>query len=220
MGACKKLWRKAVAVTDKAFVDIRRKQIRDPDFSIICNNCWGGYVYRRFGLPYNTPTVGLFFFADDFVKLCQNLRYYMQQELEFIKCTESRHRASLPEEKYRNVPIARLEDIEVVFLHYKSEAEAKEKWERRKERIHYDNLIFKFSKMNGCTQEHMQAFDALQVDKKILFVPYRSDLGSAVYFPVKGNAEEIADDTSEYSRYINLKKLINARTVCGRKYGV
>jgi len=50
----------------------RQKEINHKSFSIISNNCWGGLVYQYFGLPYNTPTVGLFimdddFFEDDFV---------------------------------------------------------------------------------------------------------------------------------------------------------
>lgn len=44
--------------------------------------------------------------------------------------------------------IGKLDDIEVVFLHYKSEEEAYQKWNRRKKRINYNNLIFKFNDMN------------------------------------------------------------------------
>ena len=37
-------------------------------FTIISNNCWAGLVYQHFGLPYNTPTAGLFFFAQDYLE--------------------------------------------------------------------------------------------------------------------------------------------------------
>ena len=58
--------------------------------------------------------------------------------------------------------------MEIVFLHYKSEEEAYEKWNRRKARINWDNLYVKFSKMNQCTEKHMKEFSELPYEKKIL----------------------------------------------------
>lgn len=40
----------------------RRKKLKDPNVTIISNNCWGGHVYRYFGLPYMSPTIGLYFY--------------------------------------------------------------------------------------------------------------------------------------------------------------
>ena len=45
-------------------------------------------------------------------------------------------------EKFQHhCPIGILDDIEVIFLHYKSEDEAYQKWNRRKERIVWDNIF-------------------------------------------------------------------------------
>lgn len=218
MGFGKRIWRKTTAICDKKLKNSRRNRLNNDDFSIICNNCWGGYVYRRYGLPYNSPTVGLFFFAEDFIKLCYNLRYYMSLEIEFIKVEDSMHIEHLKTDKYKNIPIGKLDDIEVIFLHYKTEDEAREKWNRRKTRINYNNLIFKFSKMNECTETHLAEFDRLNVNKKICFVPYKTDYKSAIYFPCGKGRTSISDDTSEYSRYVNLEKLINSTHVCGSIY--
>ncbi len=217
MGVGKRLWRQTVSFADKKLMNYRRKKLNNEDFSIICNNCWGGYVYRRYGLPYLTPTVGCFFFAEDYIKLCGNVAHYMGCELEFIDYTQSVHRESLRTEKLKSIPIARLGDIEVFFMHYASEEEAREKWERRKTRINYNNLIFKFSAMNDFSESHLDAFDQLDVNKKFCFLPYRSAHASAIYFPTgKKNAVKMSDDTSEYSRYINIDKMINAKYVCGK----
>ena len=35
----------------------------------------------------------------------------------------------------------------------------KAKWERRCKSVNYDNLIFKMSEMNYCTEENLKAFD-------------------------------------------------------------
>lgn len=216
--ATKHIYRKVNAILDKLLVNFRKKRINNTDFSIICNNCWGGYVYRRYGLPYLSPTVGLYLFSDDFLKLCTDLKSYMDKELEFIPYTESKYREILEEKKQTAVPIARLGDIEIVFLHYKTQKDAEEKWNRRAARINYDNLIFKFSKMNLCTDEHLLEFDQLSCSKKICFVPSRYDAGIKCGVPFKSACgSEITDDTSEYSRYINLTRMINAQKVCGNR---
>ena len=215
----KKLYRKLSRITEKLFAKSRRKSLNNVDFSIICNNCWAGYVYRRFSLPYLTPTVGCYIFATDFCKLCENLKYYMSQPLVFISYNDSSYREILIKKNQTKIPIARLDDIEIVFLHYKSEEEAREKWVRRSARINYDNLIFKFSYMNQCSEEALKRFDALQVDKKICFVPSkRNDIKSAIFFKSSKNQDEITDDTSEYQRYVSIKKLINSKRVCGNKF--
>ncbi|MEE1042963.1 MAG: DUF1919 domain-containing protein, partial [Clostridia bacterium] len=87
----KRFFTKFISVTDKYLVFFRRKFINNTDFSIICNNCWGGYVYRRYGLPYLTPTVGLYFYSEDFTKLCSDIKGYMSKTLEFIPYTESKY---------------------------------------------------------------------------------------------------------------------------------
>ena len=213
-----KIYAKVTAFIDKRLVNWRNKKLNNRDFSIICNNCWGGAVYRRFGLPYRSPTAGLYFYADDFVKLCGDLRSYMEAELEFIPYTESKYKEELERKGQQNVPIARLKDIEIIFLHYKTPEEAKEKWERRAARINYDNLIFKFSKMNLCTEKALQAFDALEADKKICFLPPEEadTIKCGVSFKSSAGMAEIKYETDEYARYIDLTRMINAKKVCGK----
>lgn len=52
---------------------VRRSKIKNKDFTIISNNCWGGYVYRYYGLEYNSPTIGGYFFSEDYIKFLKNL---------------------------------------------------------------------------------------------------------------------------------------------------
>ena len=195
----------------------RRESLTNTDFSIICNNCWAGYVYRRYKLPYATPFIGLYLFAEDYVKLCENFKFYTKQPIEFIDCKDSKYCDIIAERNQQNVPIGKLHDVEIIFLHYKTQEEAKEKWERRIKRINYDNLIFKFSKMNYCTDEHLKRFDSLKAKKKFCFVP-PEDAGlikCGVPFKSAKEKKEVGNDTLEYSKYIDIEKLINAETVCG-----
>ena len=145
-----------------------RRAIKDRSFTIISNNCWAGKVYQYLDMPYLSPTVGLYFFADDYIRFVSDLRRYLSTELEFISVEESKHAGILREQKQERVPIGKLDDVELIFLHYKSREEAREKWDRRKARVNYDDLILKFSRMNGCTEEHMAAFSAIPYERKIL----------------------------------------------------
>ncbi|MBV5343054.1 DUF1919 domain-containing protein, partial [bacterium] len=45
-----------------------RKQNKNLDFTIISNNCWGGGIYEDLNLKYNSPTVGLFFYAPCYIE--------------------------------------------------------------------------------------------------------------------------------------------------------
>lgn len=60
--------RKLREYTNPWFASVRRMKLNRADFTVISNNCWAGSVYRYFGLPYLSPTAGLYFFASDYIK--------------------------------------------------------------------------------------------------------------------------------------------------------
>lgn len=69
---------------------IRCKFLKNKNITIISNNCWGGHCYRYFALPYDSPTIGLYIFPEDYIQLIKDLRKYMAMPLKFIKYTESK----------------------------------------------------------------------------------------------------------------------------------
>lgn len=212
----KKTWRRIDAFFIKSLRNIRIRRLNNTDFTIICNNCWGGYVYRRYNLPYNTPTVGLYFFPKDYIRFINNLRYYLESEINFIKYEESQYCTELEKNNQTKVPIGKIDDIEIIFLHYTSEEEARAKWQRRVKRVNYDNLIFKFSEMNSCTEKDLINFDSLKARKKICFVTVDCKVPISCGIVYKSaTGEQITDDTSEYGRYINLDDMINSKEVNG-----
>lgn len=187
-----------------------KRKLKNRDFTIISNNCWAGSVYRYFDLPYQTPTVGLYFFAEDYLKFISDLRYYLSLDLEFIDYSQSKYKDVLEKRNHNIKPIARLDDVEIVFLHYKTPEEAKEKWERRKERVNYDNMIIKFSQMNLCTRKELEKFDEFLFDKKFVFVTERNHkLNSGMYFSGYEGKEEIIIDSKPFPKDINILKLLN-----------
>lgn len=159
-------------------------------------------------MPYQSPTIGLFIFASDYVKFCSNLREYLSQDLQFIDIEESQYKDILRERNNDKVPIARLGDIEIIFLHYHSIKEARDKWTRRVERINWDNLYFKMSEQNLCSIRDMKAFDSLPYENKFIFVSKDYGLESQIIFKDYLGQDEVPNDTTHFRRFINLKKFL------------
>lgn len=160
-----KYWRIGLA-------DYRRRKLNNPDFTIISNNCWGGMIYESYNLPKKSPTVGLFFMAEDYIKFIYDLKGYFAADLTFIAPEESKWKDALKvsgNKRYGTYPVGKLKDIEIFFLHYHSEQEAKEKWERRIKRINWDRLLVKFNDQNGCTTEDAKNFMELPLKNKLFF---------------------------------------------------
>lgn len=204
-----KVIEKYIKYTAKA----RRKQIKIDDFTIISNNCWGGKIYQSYGLQYNTPTVGLFFMAEDYIKFVYNIKDYLQKELEFIDIKESKYyQYFIEQKKIRNYPIGKLGDVEIHFLHYKSPEEAKEKWERRTKRINWEHILFKFNDQNLCTQEHLELFSKLPQKNKICFVSKPNNIKGIIYIKMMKEYKEIQASYEPFgkSKYINMNEIINS----------
>ena len=151
---------------------LRNNKINKNDFTIISNNCWAGFIYQSYGLKYNTPTIGMFFVAEDYIKFISNLKHYISiDNIEFIDPKDSKDYEQLKNiSKYGQYPIGKLENIEIHFLHYKDQKEAIEKWNKRKKRINYDKILYKFSEMNLCTEKDIKDFQKLDLKNKICFI--------------------------------------------------
>lgn len=188
-----------------------RRKLNNTNFTIISNNCWGGVCYEYFNLPKNSPTVGSYFFAEDYIKLIQNLKFYLNKDIEIINACDSKHCEILTELNQMEIPVGKLDDVEVVFLHYHDPQIAKEKWIRRVERINWDNLIIKFSYMSKCTDEHVKEFQRISGIKKFCFVPRGfEDMKDLYVYPSCINSmTDLGDDVFYWNRYIDVVDLIN-----------
>lgn len=197
-------------ITNHLLGPIRRQRLKNTPFTIISNNCWGAHCYRYYRLPFDTPTIGLYIFSPDFIRMVQNLEHYMSLPLQFISCDESKYRDILRSRGEQDVPIGLLGDVEIVFLHYQSREEALEKWQRRVKRIHWDNLYFKFAEMNECSDQLLQAFDALPYKNKFAFtVQERPEIKCAIHFPGYEQKGYITDDITSFRHGLNLRRFAN-----------
>jgi len=198
----------------KIFVRYYRSKLRNKEFSIICNNCVAGLIYQKFGLPYLTPTVGLFFFSEDYIKFIGNFEFYVQKPLQFV--TFSKHLESSVLLKRRRYPIGLLNnDIEIHFMHYKTAEEALEKWNRRKKRINFNNLFFIYSDRDDFHEEFLQTYEKLPYKHKIFLSSKPRRNNDSVVF-VKDYEKETQVGESEhngkYLKYIDIVKWLNGES--------
>ncbi|MFK3588071.1 DUF1919 domain-containing protein [Lactobacillus sp. 23-2] len=134
----------------------RRKQLHNVNFTILSSNCVGGVIYHDLGLQFKSPTINLWFTPKDYLKFLFSLNKYLSIDL--------------VEETKKDVdyPVGLLGDIHLYFLHYKTFAEAKSKWNSRKKRINEDNIYVTFTDRDGFDDDDFQGFLALPYKHKIL----------------------------------------------------
>lgn len=182
-------------------------KVKANDFSIISSNCWGGSVYEDLKIPYLTPTIGLFFYAPCFIKMLNNLKHYMNETPIFISQSKYEEANEYRNDNYK-YPIGLLGgDVEIQFLHYKSEEEALTKWEERKKRINWDNLYIACTDRDLMTLELMKEFDALDYPNKVIFTAKKyAKIQSAVKLQSYKNDMEVGD---LYNQRYNVTKDFN-----------
>jgi len=190
----------------------RRKLLKFTDFTIISNNCWGGLVYQYFGLQYASPTIGLFMMDDDYIKFLENLDYYLSQTLVFISHGESKYKERLQGETTAKdcYPIALLDDVEVHFMHYKTEDEAQNKWEYRKQRINKNRLLVKMSQRSSDDVTILERFELLPYKNKICFTESMREGKVFIHIPeLKKLNIQGGDETPFVMDKVDLITLIN-----------
>ena len=159
----------------KIYISGKRWRLKNKGATIVSSNCNGGVILHDLGMEFNSPFVNLFIRANDFIKLCQDLPEYMENELRFVDEFD-------PIYGDLNYPTAWLKDVKIYFMHYKTKEEAQSAWERRKQRMDYDNLFVMFTDRSGCTQKNLEDFEKLKYKNKVVFthLPH-SEIKSAFY---------------------------------------
>ena len=158
-----------INVEDRHF----RKKCTNSSFTLLTPNCMAGLIYHRLGEQFCSPTIDLNMQNSDFLKFVNNIDYYINQNLIEYKPSN---------EKY---PIGILKgdteenDIRINFIHYVSFEDAKEKWERRKKRIHKDNMyvimcdiddIYEedYRKVGYLSDRDLREFEKIECNNKVI----------------------------------------------------
>lgn len=155
---------------DRIYCTYIKLLVKDKKITIISNNCWGGGIYEDLSIPYQSPTVGLFFYAPCYIKFVSDLKGYFELEFtEFVRDSTYPEANAFRSDHNWFYPIGILGDIEVHFMHYKTREECITKWNRRKARINWDQLYFKMCDRDLCTPEMRDIFLSLPYEHKVFF---------------------------------------------------
>ena len=147
---------------------------------------WGGVILHELGERFNSPTVNLFFSAEDYIKFVENLDTYLQKSLVEVQSD-------------RGYPVAKLDDITIYFMHYSTFDEAQKTWEKRALRINKDNLYVILVQQNGCTEELLKRFDNLPYKHKLaLTAKPMQNIGCAYCIPCSAQPNGDVMDLCRY----------------------
>jgi uncharacterized protein (DUF1919 family) len=147
-----------------------KNQVGNQKFCIISNDCWGAEIYKLLEKPFNTPFIGLMLMGPCYIQLLEDLKYYLNLPLHFID--QSKYGEMQAIKSGINFPLGVLGDsgIEVHFLHYQSKEEAKEKWERRLNRMDWNHLFIKYDcNKDYADKELVERFVKIPHSNKIVF---------------------------------------------------
>ena len=96
----------------RLYKERKKRKLKNLTPTIIASNCNGEFIYYDMNLKFRSPTINLSFEMNDYVKMLENLEWYMKQPI-------------LPYEDERfEYPTGMLGDIEIRFNHYETLEEA------------------------------------------------------------------------------------------------
>lgn len=145
-----------------------QQQLRNENFTLISNDCWGGILYSWLGLRFQTPFINLIVPPHDYLALAGDPEYFLSRELIFRR-----------EKQNNSYPVGSLGEANIHFVHDNSQKEAKIKWDRRCRRINRNNIFFKFETDDA---EAITSFDKLAAPRKIVFTRNPLAKGHSVIF--------------------------------------
>lgn len=177
------------------YLERKRFELKNNDFTIISSNCIGAFIYKDLDMPYLTPTINLEIGMNDFVKMLNDLRNYMQQEIFEL-------------EGDYGYPVGLLGDIRINFMHSKSFNESVQKWEERKPRINWDNLFIIGTARGEWDYDTIKNFDQLPYENKVIFTNRKyPEFQSAYYIKGFERQKEIGI-LVEYKRRLLLRRYL------------
>lgn len=138
--------------------------------TIISDDCWGGEIYHALSLPFSSPTINIAWKKSEYARFISDLSYYLEQPLQCER--EGNFHTG-------EHPIGALGEgakkVTMELIHNFSFEEARQQWERRKQRINPDRIFIKFGFDKTDDWELcMEVFDRLQYSK-ICFFPEMQD---------------------------------------------
>ncbi len=171
----------ALGVPARAFEESVRSRYWDRSLSgisIFSNNCWGGYAAFTLGIECCSPTKNLWLADHEFVQLMENLDYYLS--LDPVPAGWEEAQTHSDEQIY---PLLKIGDLTVHCNHDRTAEEAIEKWQRRKRKVDFNNMLAVFTTDLPEMEKAFHRIDGLK--NKYCLVPWESEYPRSIRIPVK-----------------------------------
>lgn len=154
---------------DKYVKDVKERSAGLEDFTLLTSDCMAGLIYHTMGRKFLSPTINMSIKDPDFLKFLKNMKYYFDNEIRFIE-SDSYPKGLIGDGD---------REIKINFEHYKTNDEAMNKWNDRKNRM-TENVFVVVADQN-LSDDEMDTFRNLEeyinVKRKIMFTwdPERAD---------------------------------------------
>lgn len=185
-------------------------EVKNTNPSLIAGNCLGGMLLHDLGLRFNSPTVNLHMNQRDFFKLVLNLNKYLDESFTFY---------DVPNVSYPCAVLGDKTGVNIEFVHYATPKISLLKWNKRKERINYDNLFIIAEEKDGVTRQDILSLGKLKVKGIVVFtaheypeIPYtfcvpskyveNGEVGNIMKFKHL-DASHIYDDFIDWPKWFN-----------------
>lgn len=190
----KKIWRYPLCT-------YYRKKLKNNRFSIISSDCIGGVLYHDLGCKFTSPTINLI--VPEFLIFVKSLKHYI--EVEPIPAGYSK----------KGEPIIMLDNIEIIGVHYHNHVELINKWNERKLRINWNNIVLISSDKFIKTTLEKEEFANLPFPK-LLFTGKRPTNAFEIFIPKM--SKKLSIDLTSYcdllgrrifEKYVNCVEFLN-----------
>ncbi len=142
--------------------------------TILSDDCWGGRVYHRLGLKFSSPTVNIWWNRGEYARFIEDPKFFLESELKMEE--EGDITKGINPKGSLGVGNDR---VVLHMVHEHTFAQAKEKWDRRRERINYDNIFIKMGFTTNldeeCKKKCFSAFDKVNTKKILVYYGDRDD---------------------------------------------
>ena len=184
----------------------RKKHVRklnNSDFTIFSSNCMGGIISHLLNKQFLSPTVNLRMDSKSFIKFVSNIHYYLSLPINIIDNTDY------------PFPVGKLDDVVILFNHYRTEEEALNKWEARKKRINWNNVFILTNDLDGVTKEDILSLKNIPCKNLMVFtheeypdIPYTYYVGSKKRIENMMN-KNLLTGLYEFERWFDYSKWLN-----------
>ena len=171
--------------------------------SILCNNCWGGICAHSLGIEFCSPTKNLWIPEHRFIPFLGHLRYYLSLDPVMVEWVDAMSCFDKP-----RVPKLMVGDIPLYCNHDTDPEEAIEKWQSRKKKVNYENIVAVF--ITETPKWETLFYQIEGIDKKYCLVPWESRNPHTVQIPkIEGCTwAETAIFTGKYGRGLDLAAML------------